>query len=74
MNPLIQQHRLINTYVDNYKHKLSLREKLDPLEQLQNKDTSLTIDFNELQRLVLASANPGFDPIAEYVERKRYAR
>ena len=42
------------------------------MEQLYNKDTSLTIDFNELQRVVLACANPaGFDPIAEYLEQKK---
>jgi hypothetical protein len=33
-NPLIYQHRLINSYVDNYKHKISRKDNLDPLEML----------------------------------------
>jgi len=34
--------------VDSYKHKLSLKEQKDPLEKVINKESSLTIDFNEL--------------------------
>lgn len=54
---LVQKHRLINSYVDSYKLKLCLKEGQDPLEAFKSKEntTTLTIDFNELQRMALAS-------------------
>ena len=56
-DPLVQKHRLINSYVDSYKLKLCLKEGQDPLEAFLQKEntTTLTIDFNELQRMALAS-------------------
>jgi len=48
---------MINSYVDSYKLKLYLKEGQDPLEAFLQKEntTTLTIDFNELQRMSLAS-------------------
>jgi len=48
---------MINSYVDSYKLKLCLKEGQDPLEAFLSKEntTTLTIDFNELQRMSLAS-------------------
>jgi len=67
-DPLVKKHRLINSYVDSYKLKLYLKEGQDPLEAFLSKEntTTLTIDFNELQRMALSSQNPGFDPFQAY--------
>jgi hypothetical protein len=73
-DPTVRQHRLINSYVDSYKLKLCLKEQKDPLEKLLNKETSLTIDFNELQRLALASTNPKFDPLGDYLIKRKEER
>ena len=69
-NYLVQKHRLINSYVDSYKLKLCLKDSQDPLEAMKNKETTLTIDFNELQRFELASANTGFDQFQAYFQQK----
>ena len=37
---------------------------------MKNKETTLTIDFNELQRFELASANTGFDQFQAYFQQK----
>ncbi|TNV80653.1 hypothetical protein FGO68_gene10165 [Halteria grandinella] len=71
---LAYKHRLLNSYVQLYRERLSLANtKADFQSSLTSAQApvtqcTITIDFDELHRLTHATEEAGFDPYSQYVK------
>ncbi len=66
------KHRLLNTYVHNYKDKLCLANIDEEVCGVKNPSGtfSLTIDFNELVKLKQATEEAGWDPYTQFMKMR----
>ena len=69
---LAVKHRLLNTYVHNYKDKLCLTSEDDMISKKGG--FSLTIDFNELALLKQATEEAGYDPYTFFIKMRKDQR